>query len=231
MKLPRPFLGLAAASTLLLSGLLSGCGVAGTGFSPGIAAEVGDREISIDRVHELAASYCDAITPQLEGQVLPNRYLTSGVAGQLALAEAAQQLGEEHGVEPSEQYDSQVSQLRTAVAGLTRDQQAAVVEVDSAGSLVSDVVIGVGEVLAEEEGLSDPSREQVAQLGNQALAEWIEENDVDLNPRYGIELRNGQPVEADTSTSVAVGDTATAAMADSPDQEYAASLPDSQRCG
>lgn len=230
MKLSRP-LGLAAASTVLASGLLSGCGVAGTGFSPGVAAEVGDREITVDRVDALAASYCDAITAQLEGQVLPNRYLTSGVAGQLALAAAAEQLAAEHGIEAGQQYRSQVSQLESAVAELPEDQREAVVAVESAGSLVSDLVIAVGERLAEEQGVTEPAPEQVAQLGNQALVDWIEEHDVELNPRYGIELREGQPVDADTATSVAVGDVATAAMAESPDQEYAAGLPDPQRCG
>ncbi|MDN4171410.1 hypothetical protein QWY28_00480 [Nocardioides sp. SOB77] len=231
MKQARPLLGLAAASTLLASGLLSGCGVAGTGFSPGLAASVGDTSITTDRVDAVAASYCDAITPQLEGQVLPNRYLTSGVAGQLALAAAAEQLAAEHGVEPGDQYAGQVAQLEQAVAQLPEDQQDAVVEVESAGSLVSDLVLGVGRTLAEEQGVADPTEEQVAQLGNEALAAWIEDNDVELNPRYGVELRDGQPLDTDTETSVAVGDVATAAMAESPDQEYAAALPDAQRCG
>lgn len=226
----RPLLGLAAAATVLASGL-TGCGVAGTGFSPGVAAEVGDTSISTERVDEVASSYCDAITPQLEGQVLPKRYLTSGVAGQLALAAAARQLAEEHGVEPGTAYTDQVSRLRKAVAALPEDQQEAVVEVESAGSLVSDLVVGVGRALAAEQGLADADEDQVAQLGNDALTAWIEDNDVDLNPRYGVELRDGQPVDADTATSVAVGDVATAATAESPDQSYAATLPESQRCG
>ncbi|MEV7428073.1 hypothetical protein AB0N29_00525 [Nocardioides sp. NPDC092400] len=231
MKQARPLLGLAAASTLLASGLLSGCGVAGTGFSPGVAASVGDTDITVDRVDGLAASYCDAITPQLEGQVLPNSYLTSGVAGQLTLAAAAEQLAEENGVEPGAEYSGQVAQLESAVADLPEDQQEAVVEVESAGSLVSDLVVGVGRRLAEEQGLADASEEQVAQLGNEALAAWIDDHDVDVNPRYGVTLEGGQPVDTDTSTSVAVGDVATAAMAESPDAEYAATLPESQRCG
>ena len=231
MKQTRPLLGLAAASALLASGLLSGCGVAGTGFSPGVAAAVGDTDITVERVDAVATSYCDAITPQLEGQVLPNRYLTSGVAGQLALAAAAEQLAAEHGVEAGEQYVGQLARLEEAVATLPEDQQDAVVEVESAGSLVSDLVLGVGRELAEGEGLVDPTDEQVAELGNRALADWIEEHDVEVNPRYGVRLDEGQPVDADTATSVAVGDLATAAMAESPDQEYAAALPESQRCG
>ncbi|MBC9734596.1 hypothetical protein [Nocardioides marmotae] len=230
MKQTRPLLGLAAVS-LLASGLLTGCGVAGTGFAPGVAAEVGDTAITTDRVDTIAASYCDAITPQLEGQVLPNRYLTSGVAGQLALAAAAEQMAAEHGVEPGQQYAGQVARLEAAVAALPEDQREAVVEVESTNSLVSDLVLGVGRVLAEEQGLADPTEEQVAGLGNEALAAWIEDNDVEINPRYGVELRDGQPLDTDTETSVAVGEVASAAMAESPDPVYAAALPDSQRCG
>ncbi|GGO71803.1 hypothetical protein [Nocardioides deserti] len=230
MKRTRPLLGLAAA-TLLASGALTGCGVAGTGFSPGVAAEVGDTSITTDRVDEVAASYCDALRPQLEGQVVPQRYLNGSVAGQLALAAAAEQLAAEHGVEPGEQHAAQVTQLRRAVAELPEDQQDAVLEVESAGSLVSDLVIGVGRALAADEGLADPTDEQVAELGNQALVDWIGEHDVDVNPRYGVDLSDGQPVRTDSETSVAVSDLAAAATAESPDQEYAATLPESQRCG
>ena len=48
MTRTRPILGLVAAA-VLASGL-TGCGVAGTGFSPGLAAEVGDTSITTDRV-------------------------------------------------------------------------------------------------------------------------------------------------------------------------------------
>ncbi|MDN4160095.1 hypothetical protein [Nocardioides abyssi] len=229
MTRTRPILGLVAAA-VLASGL-TGCGVAGTGFSPGLAAEVGDTSITTDRVDAVAASYCDALRPQLEGQVVPQRYLTSGVAGQLALAAAAEQLAAEVGVEAGPDYARQVAQLRRAVAGLPEDQQEAVLAVESAGSRVSDLVVGVGRELAEQEGLADATDEQVAELGNQALAAWLDDNDVEVNPRYGVELRDGQPVDVDRSTSVAVGEVATAALADAPDQEYAATLPESQRCG
>ncbi|WP_435744363.1 hypothetical protein [Nocardioides sp. SYSU DS0663] len=232
MNPTRPLLAL-ASSAVLLSGMLSGCGVAGTGFSPGVAAEVGDAEISLDRVEELASAYCRAIEPQLEGQPLPNSYLLSGVAGQLTLVEAAQQLAEEHGVEPGPEHRARVAELEQepAIAALPEDQREAVVEIESTSSLLADLVIGVGERIASEEGLAGGNAEQVAALGNQALTDWIEENEVDVNPVYGVELRDAQPVPADTSTSVAVGDVATTALAESPDAEYAASLPESQRCG
>ena len=46
-----------------------------------------------------------------------------------------------------------------------------------------------------------------------------------------MEIKNAQAVPTDTSVSYALGDTATKANADSPDQAYAGSLPDSHRCG
>src|SRR5919112_1090637 len=109
----RPLAGTVAASVLVLAGALSGCGVAGTGFHPGVAAQVGDDQIKVSRVDTIASDYCSAIREQLRGenQVLPLRYLRGGIAGQLALVAAAEQLAEEHGVEAGAQYDQKVAEL------------------------------------------------------------------------------------------------------------------------
>ena len=84
----RPPVGILATSALLLSGVLSGCGTAGTGFHPGVAAQVGDDQITVSHVDEVTGNYCSAIQQQLsaDNQVLPLRFLRSGIAGQLALA-------------------------------------------------------------------------------------------------------------------------------------------------
>src|SRR5512132_2619188 len=85
------------ASLLLaggLSGSLTGCGVAGTSFQPGVAARVGNDTITVQEVDSIASSYCSSIEKQLgaNNQVVPQRYLRGGIAGQLALVSAARQL-------------------------------------------------------------------------------------------------------------------------------------------
>src|SRR5690242_2271116 len=76
----RSLAGLVAGSALLVSGL-SGCGVAGTDFHPGVAARVGDATVSVDEVDSLTDSYCSAIEDQLTKakNVVPLGYLRSGV--------------------------------------------------------------------------------------------------------------------------------------------------------
>jgi hypothetical protein len=229
----RPLAGTLAASVLALAGALSGCGVAGTGFHPGVAAQVGDDQVKVSRVDEIASNYCSAITEQLRGQnqVLPLRYLRGGVAGQLALVAAAEQLADEYGVEPGLQYDRKVADLQAAVADLPEDQQDAVVAIESSASYLSGVKQAVGAKLLREQGNAQPTIEESTKAGQQAFNKWLDEQDVSIDPQFGVELQDGQAVPTDTSLSHAVGTTAKNGNADSPDPAYAGSLPSSLRCG
>jgi len=229
VSVSRP-LAIAGASALLLSGLLSGCGVAGTDWHPGAAAEVGDETISTDHVNEIVTSYCDAVEDQLTeaGNILPLRYLREGVTGELVMVSAARQLGEEYGVEAGDQYARQVAQLESAVAALPEDAQAAVIEIESADAYVNDILQGVGEALAEG---ATPSSDEAIAAGREALAAWIDENGVEIDPQFAVEIVDGQPARTDTDISFPVGDTAKAANKEEPDQEYAGGLSSSHRCG
>jgi hypothetical protein len=228
----RPLAGTVAASALLL-GALSGCGVAGTGFHPGVAAQVGSDRVSVSRVDEVASNYCSAISEQLRGdhQVLPLRYLRGGVAGQLALVAAAKQLAEEYDVEPGAQYDQKVAELQGAVATLPEKQQDAVIEVESSASYISGVQQAVGTEVLRKQGTAKPTTAQAAQAGQRTFNAWLDDHEVDLDPQFGVELKDGQAVPADTSLSHAVGSNAKKGDADTPDPAYAGSLPSSHRCG
>ena len=69
--------------------LLAGCGVAGTQFHPGVAAEVGDQTITTRHVDQVTDDYCKAIEKVSEGQErragqpTPMRYLTHEFASAL----------------------------------------------------------------------------------------------------------------------------------------------------
>jgi len=228
----RPLAGTLAASALLL-GALSGCGVAGTGFHPGVAAQVGDDQISVSRVDEVARNYCSAISEQLRGdnQVLPLRYLRGGIAGQLALVAAAEQLATEYGVEPGRQYDQKVAELQGAVATLPEEQQDAVIAVESSTTYISGVQQAVGTEVLRDRGTAQPTTDEAGRAGQEAFNDWFSEHDVDIDPQFGVELEDGQAVPVDTSLSHAVGSTARNGDADTPDPAYAGSLPTSHRCG
>ena len=47
--------------------LLVGCGVAGTQFNPGVAAQVGDQTITTRHVDEVTANYCTALETVTKG--------------------------------------------------------------------------------------------------------------------------------------------------------------------
>jgi hypothetical protein len=229
---PRPMIGLVAVS-LLLAGGLSGCGVAGTDFHPGVAAQVGDDTISVSEVDTAASDYCSAIESQLQGnnQVLPMRYLRDGIVGQLALLSAARQFAAEKGVDAGSQYEQKVAELQSAVAALPQGQQDAVVEVESSSTYISGVQQAVGEQVLRDQGVRKPQPSDSLAAGQQAFAAWLDKQDVSIDPQFGVSIKNGQAVPVDTSISYPLGETATKADAKTPDQEYAGSLPDSHRCG
>ncbi|MBB6627056.1 hypothetical protein H5V45_06945 [Nocardioides sp. KIGAM211] len=228
----RSLAGLVAGSALLVSGL-SGCGVAGTDFHPGVAARVGDATVSVDEVDSLTDSYCSAIEDQLTKakNVVPLGYLRSGVVGQLTLVEAAKQLAAEYGVSTGAQYEQKVAELRSAVAALSPDEQKAVIEIESSSAYLTDVLTAVGGQRLEEKGTKNPEPTASAAEGQKALTAWLDDHDVSIDPQFGLAIKDGKAVPTDTSLSYAVGDAAKKGQADSPDQVYAAALPDAHRCG
>jgi len=220
-------------ASLLLAGGLSGCGVGGTSFRPGVAAQVGDHTISSREVNSIASHYCTSIETQLTDnhQVIPQGYLRGGVVGQLALVDAARQLAEQEGVEPGPDYTRKVADLRGAVADLPEDEADAVVEIESSSAYLTSVLRAVGEKVLRERGAQDTGAEAAGRAGQQALASWIDEHGVEIDPQYGVEIVHGQAVPADGSVSYAVGEAARQGNASRPDPTYAASLPDAHRCG
>ncbi len=217
MSKPRPMIGLVAVSLLLVGGL-SGCGVAGTDFHPGVAAQVGDDTISVSEVDTAASDYCSAIESQLQGdnQVVPLRYLRGGIAGQLALLSAARQFAAEKGVDAGRQYEQKVAELQSAVATLPQGQQDAVVEVESSATYISGVQQAVGEEVLRGQGVRKPQPSDSLAAGQQAFVAWLDDQDVSIDPQFGVAIKNGQAVPVDTSVSFPLGETATKAEREDP---------------
>lgn len=223
----RSLAGLAVASAVLLSG----CGSV-PDFNPGVAARVGDETISLSAVDDVAESYCGAIEPQLEkeSQVFPNSLVLGNVAGNLTLRAAADQLADEYGVEADKQYDRAVDQVEGSLTDLSADQRDAIIEVDGTRVYVNAVQLSVGRAILREEGGSGGGDEAALAAGQEALQAWLDDNDVRLDPRYGLEIDQGQVVPADTSVSFPLGDIAKGATGQ-PDPVVTAGLPETQRCG
>lgn len=218
------------ATCLGLAGLLlSGC----AGTSPGVAIEVGDREISNSRVNESARHLCTALSEQLEAQsnTVPMSYVRQGVVQLLTIRAQAEQIAEEYGVEPGSGYANDRAQRETAASSLPEEAREDYVDLTSTQALYSDIVSQVGRIELERKGVEDPTVEQVTQAGNDVFSVWPDVHGVEVDPRYGLRNVDGQLTPVDTSLSVAVSDRAKSGSASEPDPAYARTLPLNHRCG
>ena len=209
--------------------VLSGCGSA----TPGVAISVGDEEISTGRVDSAASHMCTALSEQFEseGTTVPMGFVRQGVVQLLALRAQAEQIADEYGVEPGSTYSNDVSQRELTAAEMPADVRDDYVELTSANALAQDVLEQVGRIRLEEQGVSDPTLEQISQAGVDVFNVWPDANGVDIDPRYGLESRDGVLTPVDTNLSVAVSDTARSGLSEEPDAAYAQTLPMTHRCG
>lgn len=214
--------------------LLTGCGVAGTQFHPGVAAQVGDETITTRHVDEVTSNYCKAIervnqdSAQGGGQQTPLRYLSHEFANSLVIRAVAERLADEYDVQPTGDYQANLAQLEPQLEPLTEDEADAVREVIGANDYADNVLTQIGEQLLEDEGTTDSTPEDQLAAGRDRLAEWADDNDVEVNPRYAIEF--GTPEQVDTDLSYAVGEAATGGLVAQADPAYTSSLPDHLVC-
>ncbi len=232
--------GLAGAAVLVVAG---GCGVATTGPQPGAAASVGGATVSSSTVDQYAAYFCDALDDGALGEVgaVPGAELKRGVAGNLLRRLAADRFAEELGVEPDDYYQQVAAQAEASLTALPEDATAALVEVQSTEAYVDSVALAAGEQVLAEEGDDDPGPDEAQQRGLSLFADWLADQDVEIDPSLGVGLdETGALEQVDGSTSVAGSDLAVAAATSPVDEagqpvaaysEYVASLPASQRCG
>lgn len=213
-------IALASASIFLLTG----CGAV-PAFNPGVAARVGDETVSLDQVDDVSTSFCNYVEGQLQaGQVLAGHYLRGQVAGALALRVAVDQFAEEQGVSAADDYAQAVAEAEKQLNSLPDDQVQAVIDVQGVPLYLQAVEKSVG----EQQGASG---DDATKAGEAAFLDWLDQQDIDVDPRFGISIEKGATQPADTSLSFGVGDVTKKADANEPDTAYAALLPETQRCG
>ena len=214
--------------------LLTGCGVTGTEFNPGVAVRVGDETVSTDQVDELASLYCDAVETQIQagGQKFPLAGFKTGIAAQLALRSAADQIADDYGVTPSADYQLQLSQIEDQAAEYTGDERDAFIEVQATQPYYIDLLTQVGKLELEAEGEQEPTLDFQQARGQDELAKWIGREGLSFDPKYGLEIVDGAPQPVDTDLSFAFGDIAKDGKTDGePTASYVASLTASATCG
>lgn len=220
----------AVAATVSAGALLSGC--AGSA-SPGVAADVAGDKITVSQVDRAASAVCTAIEPDLRGagNVAELGRVRQFVVSLLAASSQARQLAASYDVEPGTAYARQVGQLTETAKSFPEEIRSDYVDVMSAESLINAVVDAVGRASLSEDGIADPTVEAIAQRGQELFISWPDDNTIDIDPRYGLAVVDGQIQPADTNLSVAVSDAAKSGMSAEPDPVYARSLPAGHRCG
>jgi peptidyl-prolyl cis-trans isomerase SurA len=214
--------------------LLAGCGVAGTQFRPGVAAEVGDQTITTRHVDQVTDDACQALQklnqdPSGAGsERTPLRQISRQVASALIEKAAAEQLAEQYDVTPSPDYKTGVAQAEGQLSAVSGAQKDAVLEVIDAQSYSSDVLTQIGEIELEKQGTEDSTAEDQFNEGLKVLADWKGDHDVVVNPKYGIDPGSNDVV--DTNLSVAAGTTAENGLVADPDTSYTDALPDNLVC-
>jgi hypothetical protein len=214
--------------------LLAGCGVAGTQFHPGVAAQVGDQTITTRHVDEVTDNYCTALETVTKGQSqqqvtqTPLRYFSHEFATALIVEAAAEQLADEYGVEPTSSVQSDLAQLEPQLSDLDEGEKDAVREVVGAQTYADDVLTQIGASSLEDQGKANAAAEDQLAEGRNLLRAWVDDHDVEINPKYGIEF--GTPEQVDTDLSYALGKTAKAGLNAEPDDAYTSGLPDHLVC-
>jgi hypothetical protein len=229
-------------AAIALAGLLTGC----AGAQPGVAARVGDESIRVSEVNRLTDGFCQAIERQLESQgtVLPMNVVSGSVVQVLSMNAAARQLAEEHGVEPSSDYVSNLANIEQSSEGMPEDAREANVTLRSGAAYATDILTTIGRQELEAEGVEEPNSDEALAKGQDVLSVWLAENEPEIDPQYHLAIADFQPQALDTSTSYAVsGGSKAAALSDlfafteldeAQTEEftaYARDLPESQRCG
>ena len=220
---------LMTAATLGVAGmLLSGCGSA----SPGIAATVGDDQLTTNEVDAATANYCTAISDQLKADgPYPMSTVRQYVVRVLALRSQALQIADDYGVEPGSTYRNDLAQRQGTVGTMPEEVRADYLELESTAALANDIVGQVGSIVLEKAGITDVTTDQATQAGVDVFTQWPDVHGIEVDPRYGLKSVDGQLTAVDTSTSVAVGQTAKDGLLGTAGSEFARSLPASHRCG
>ncbi|PKH37421.1 hypothetical protein SAMN05192575_101396 [Nocardioides alpinus] len=217
---------LVTAVTLGLAGLLlTGCGSA----SPGVAARIGDQELTVRQVDSATENYCTALG-ELEAEV-PMSFVRQFVIQLMALRSQAEQIADDYGVEPGSTYLNDVAQRQGTAATQPAEVREDYVDLASAQAYAQDILDQVGKIELDQDGVVDATAEQISQAGVDVFNQWPDANGVEIDPRYGLRSVDGVLTPVDTNTSVAVGETAKSGLATEPDTAFARSLPLNHRCG
>jgi peptidyl-prolyl cis-trans isomerase SurA len=213
--------------------LLTGCGVAGTQFHPGLAALVGDQTFTTRHVDQVTDEACKGLEKLSKGSTQPNpptplSTLSKQVTNALVEKLVAQQLADDYDVTTTPDYKSNLASTEQQLSSLSGGQKDAVQEVVEAQAYMQDVLVQIGEIELKKQGQTGSAAQDQYNEGLKVMDAWVADHDVDINPKYGLELGSDAPV--DTALSVAVGQHAKDGQSTKPSTAYTDALPGDLVC-
>ncbi|MGA8846727.1 MAG: hypothetical protein WB471_08970 [Nocardioides sp.] len=227
---------LGAAGALVLAGVLSGCGVSTQQLRPGVAAQVGATEVSLDDIDEAITDAC-AFFAEEDQPGFPKALARQQFVSILVTRAAASQALDEGGLELGPDYQQAVGGLDAANSQVPEERRAPFILLNEAAVFVDAAsrVIGEAAYAAEGDVPADPAI--VGERGLGEITDWLETNDVEINPVFRLRILDGQVVSEAGGTSVAASEFATLNLLDpltATQEQVTASveqLPPSQVCG
>lgn len=227
---------LGVAGVLVAGGLLSGCGVSTAQLRPGVAAQVGDTEVSLDDIDDSIADACAYFTDE-DQPGFPKSLARQQFVSILISRAAASEALEEGGLELGADYQQAVSGLDAANSQVPEAQRAPFILLNEAATFVDAASRALGEAAFAAEGDVPADPAIVSQRGLGEITAWLETNDVEINPVFRLTVEDGQVVSEAGGTSVAASEFATLNLLDpltATQEQVTASveqLPPSQVCG
>ena len=147
------------------------------------------------------------------------RAINQDVLGRLVAKAALEQLAGEFDVTASTAYHTAMAGLEPNIASLDDQEKEAVRAYLGAQVYTQDALIQIGGLSL---GSTEASDEEKFAEGQQLLQRWFADNDVRVNPKYGIDpTGSGQ---TDTNLSVAVSEIATGGLEEQPGPAYVDAL-------
>lgn len=237
-RVRRPLVpGLAVVAMMAV---LTGCSdgaVTTTGTAPGTAAQVGDVSITQSEVDRTARAICDDLEPQLaqEGAVALIQ-VKQYALNLLTVRAQAEQIADEYDVKPDPAVTRDLAQWKAQAERVPEDLRDDFATAMNTEALLSSVLTDAGAKALADDGVRNPSQEEVQQAGSEIFASWADNADIKIDPRYEAAVREGVLQPTRTSLSVPASKRAVQAWVQANDREnaspaYIESLPSSQRCG
>ena len=227
---PTALVGLALAAVAL-----TGCGPS-VGISPGAAAVVGARSLSMGTIDSTSTLYCEALGPLIKQNSpagIPLGLVRQQVAANLTERLLGEQLAAEYDVQPASQYAAAVANIRQQFGTASPEALEAGIDVAGGEPYLQTVQLAIGRKLLQEGGESAPSDKAAFARGQVATQDWLRDREIDVDPSLGVTFDKATPVFARDQTSYPLSPLASQGNADpssGPDPAYTGALPPSQVC-